>query len=222
MRLPQEVIAHPFRHAAAPAIKSRKRVDRFPQARPAPVTTNRSLTSNSTESNRLGGVAPLVVWRMAPRHALRAASWADHGALTGQPTEVFLKSQTGGDSGKDKELIVQQDLHISFRNMDVSEALEQRIRTRVAELERLCDRITSCSVVVEKDHRQPQQGKLFHVRVDLTVPGRTIVVKREPSSPHAHEDAHVAVRDAFDTARRQLEDHVRMARGDVKAHAKQV
>jgi len=117
---------------------------------------------------------------------------------------------------------MQQDLRISFRNMDVSEALEQRIRTRVAELEHLCDRITACTVVVEVRHRPPQQGKLFHVRVDLTVPGRTIVVKREPSSPHAHEDAHRAVRDAFDAVRRQLEHHLHMARGDVKAHAKPV
>jgi hypothetical protein len=45
-------------------------------------------------------------------------------------------------------------------------------------------------------------------------------VRREPNDNHAHEDAHVAVRDAFDIARRQLEDHVRVARGDVKTHVK--
>ena len=115
---------------------------------------------------------------------------------------------------------MQHALRIAFRNMDVSEALEQRIRKRAAELEQLCDRITSCDVVVELQHRHPRQGKLFHVRVDLTVPGRTIVVRREPNDNHAHEDAHVAVRDAFDIARRQLEDHVRVARGDVKTHVK--
>ena len=115
---------------------------------------------------------------------------------------------------------MQQDLRIAFRNMDTSEALEQRIRTRVAELEQLCDRITACDVVVEAHPRHGGHGKLFHVRVDLVLPGRTIVVKRDPSSPHTQEDAHAAVRDAFDIARHQLADHVRMARGDVKAHAK--
>jgi ribosomal subunit interface protein len=109
---------------------------------------------------------------------------------------------------------------IAFRNMDASDALEQRIHKRVAELQQLCDRITACDVVVELDHHHSRQGKMFHVRVDLTVPGRTIVVRREPADNHTHEDAHVAVRDAFDAARRQLEDHVRMARGDVKTHAK--
>ncbi len=115
---------------------------------------------------------------------------------------------------------MQQEPRISFRNIDVSDALEQRIRTRVAELDKLCDRITSCEVVVELHHRHNGQGKLFQVRVDLALPGRTIVVRREPAEHHANEDAHVAVREAFDAARRQLEDYVRVARGDVKAHAK--
>ena len=115
---------------------------------------------------------------------------------------------------------MQHELRIAFRNMDVSEALEQRIRVRVAELDQLCDRITACDVVLEMHHRHQSQGRLFHVRVDLALPGRTIVVRREPGAHHAHEDAHVAVRDAFDSARRQLEDYMRVARGDVKAHAK--
>jgi ribosomal subunit interface protein len=117
---------------------------------------------------------------------------------------------------------MRHELRIAFRNMDVSEALEKRIRTRVAELDQLCDRITACDVVVEMQHRHQGQGKTFQVRVDLALPGRTIVVRREPGAHYAHEDAHVAVRDAFDSARRQLEDHVRVARGDVKTHVKAV
>jgi ribosome-associated translation inhibitor RaiA len=115
---------------------------------------------------------------------------------------------------------MQHDLRISFRNMDVSEALEKRIRTRAAELDRLCDRITACDVVMEMQHRHQSQGRMFHLSIDLALPGRTIVVRREPGAHHAHEDAHVAVRDAFDSARRQLEDYVHVVRGDVKTHAK--
>jgi ribosome-associated translation inhibitor RaiA len=115
---------------------------------------------------------------------------------------------------------MQQDLRIAFRNMDASEALEQRIRTRVAELEQLCDRIIACEVVVEAHPRHGGNGKLYHVRIDLALPGRTIVVKRDPSTQHGREDPHAAVRDAFDIARHQLEDHVRVARGDVKVHTK--
>lgn len=117
---------------------------------------------------------------------------------------------------------MQHELRIAFRNMDVSEALEKRIRTRAAELDQLCDRITACDVVVEVQHRHQSHGRVFHLRIDMVLPGRTIVVQREPGAHHAHEDAHVAVRDAFDSARCQLEDYVRVARGDVKAHVETV
>jgi cold shock CspA family protein len=68
-------------------------------------------------------------------------------------------------------------------------------------------------------HPRHVQGNLYRVGVDLKVPGREIAVGRDPAAHHAHEDVHVAIRDAFDTTRRLLEDYVREARGDVKLHA---
>jgi ribosome-associated translation inhibitor RaiA/cold shock CspA family protein len=114
---------------------------------------------------------------------------------------------------------MQVPLQITFRHMDSSEALAARIRERAEDLERFFDRITACRVVVECRHPRRQRGNLFRVRVDLTVPGREIVVGRDPAAHHAHEDAHVAVRDAFDAARRLLEDYTREERGEVKLHA---
>ena len=35
---------------------------------------------------------------------------------------------------------------------------------------------------------------------------------------HAHDDVYVAIRDAFDAAVRQVEDHARRMRGDTKTH----
>jgi cold shock CspA family protein/ribosome-associated translation inhibitor RaiA len=114
---------------------------------------------------------------------------------------------------------MQVPLQITFRHMESSAALAARIRGRVDELERFFDRIISCRVVVESRHPRHQQGNLFGVRVELGVPGREIVVGRDPAAHHAHEDAHVAVRDTFDALRRLLEDHVREGRGEVKLHA---
>ena len=114
---------------------------------------------------------------------------------------------------------MQVPLQITFRHMDSSGALAARIRGRAEELGHLFDRIVSCRVVVECRHPRRQHGNLFHVSVDLNVPGREIVVGRDPAAHHAHEDAHVAVRDAFDAVRRLLEDYVREERGDVKLHA---
>lgn len=109
-------------------------------------------------------------------------------------------------------------LQITFRHMDPSEALEANIREHAAELDQFCDEIMHCDVVVEESHRRHQQGNLFHVSVDITVPGGEIVVRREPEQRHAHEDPYVAVRDAFDAARRQLQDYNRRRAQKVKRH----
>jgi ribosomal subunit interface protein len=114
---------------------------------------------------------------------------------------------------------MQLPLQITFRHMDSSEAVAARIRERAGELERFFDRIMSCRVVVECRHPRRHQGNLFRIRVDLKVPGREIAVGRDPAAHHAHEDVYVAIRDAFDAARRLLEDHVRERRGEVKLHA---
>ena len=109
-------------------------------------------------------------------------------------------------------------LQISFRNMDHSEAIEAKVRERATKLENFYGHITRCRVVVEAPERRHHKGKLYHVRIDLAVPGRELVVSRHPGKKHAHEDVYVAVRDAFNAARRQLEDHVRKLNGRVKSH----
>ena len=109
---------------------------------------------------------------------------------------------------------MQLPVQISFRDMEPSGAVEAKIRERVAKLERFYDRIMGCRVVVESPHRHHHQGKLFHVRVDLTVPGGEFAVTREPAERHSHEDVFVAIRDTFDAVQRQLEDYARRQRGD--------
>lgn len=109
-------------------------------------------------------------------------------------------------------------LQIAFRNMQASDAVEARIRARAAALERFADDLVSCRVAVELQARHRHQGNLFRVRIDLKVPGRELVAGGGHDIDHAHEDVYVAIRDAFDAARRQLEDHARRRRGDVKTH----
>ena len=116
---------------------------------------------------------------------------------------------------------MQVPIQITFRHMEPSPALEARVRQRAQQLEQFFDRITACRVTIECQHHRHRQGNLFEVSIDLVVPGREIVVGRSEGASHAHEDAHVAVRDAFDALRRQLEDHARSARSHVKSHPSQ-
>jgi len=109
-------------------------------------------------------------------------------------------------------------LQITFRNMEPSEALETDIRKKAEKLDLFHDQIMSCRVVVEIGHKHKHQGNLFHIALDITVPGYEIVVNKEAHDKHAHENAYVAVRDAFETAKRQLEDYARRQRKEIKVH----
>ena len=108
---------------------------------------------------------------------------------------------------------MQVPLQITVRGVPHSPVLDARIRDKVAKLEEFHPRITSCHVAVEESAKHHHQGRQFTVRVELRVPGREIAVTRDH-----HEDVFVALRDAFDSAKRQLEEVVREKRGDVKVH----
>jgi ribosomal subunit interface protein len=113
---------------------------------------------------------------------------------------------------------MQTPLEIVFHNIDRSAAIEAAVRERAAKLEQFAPSITSCRVTVEAPHKNHQQGNLYTVRVDVHFPGGEAVASRSPNADHAHEDVYVAVRDAFKAARRQLQDRLRVRRGDVKPH----
>jgi len=127
-------------------------------------------------------------------------------------------------------------VQITYRNMQPSDAVTARVHEEAAKLDEFFPRITSCRVVVEAPHRHHKWGELFHVRIELGVPGTELVVSHEPSPRAAlrhneevalrkhleihpeHKDVYVAVRDAFASARRQLQDYVKRLRGEMKTH----
>ena len=104
-------------------------------------------------------------------------------------------------------------LQVTFRNFPPSEAIETQISEKAAKLDQFFDRIMSCRVVVDETQKRHRQGKLYGVRIDITVPGKEIAVTREENI-----DVYVAVRDAFDAAYRILEELRRREWGAVKAH----
>ncbi|MBI1849359.1 MAG: HPF/RaiA family ribosome-associated protein [Planctomycetes bacterium] len=105
-------------------------------------------------------------------------------------------------------------VQITLRDIPRFGDLETKIRERAEKLDRYHPRIVKCHVLVEAAGHRGHKGHPYDVRIDLVVPGAELVVTREEQM-----DLHVAIRDAFDAARRQLEDHARRLRGDVKHHA---
>jgi ribosome-associated translation inhibitor RaiA len=95
-------------------------------------------------------------------------------------------------------------VEITLRGIPHSAALEQYVAEQARELDRQCDRIQACHVVVEALQRHRQQSAQIAVRLNITLPGTEVVVNREHG-----EDVYIALRDAFEAASLQLKDHIR-------------
>jgi putative sigma-54 modulation protein len=109
-------------------------------------------------------------------------------------------------------------VHIMFVQMVATAVLEADIHEKVDALQTLCDRITSCRISIEAPSRHHHKGGHFRVRIDIHVPGDQLVVGRTPDQHSAHEDAHVALREAFRAMRGKLEEYVQRQRGEVERH----
>jgi len=109
---------------------------------------------------------------------------------------------------------MQRPMKITSRDFALTEPVEAEIRRRAEALDNYYQRLSGCEVTVEapaiKHHRK---GGPFTVRVRLTVPGKELEVDHQDA-----EEISQAIREAFDAARRVLEDYVREMRGSVKLH----
>lgn len=101
---------------------------------------------------------------------------------------------------------------IRFIGIEPSGALASAAREKVAKLELFCPDIMACHVVIELTHKHRHQGRPFSVRLNLTLPGHELAATRVED-----EDVYVALRDAFDDMRRQVEDTMRRMRPDKNA-----
>ena len=100
-------------------------------------------------------------------------------------------------------------LNIVFHNMKPSPALAADIRKRVAKLEKLYGRLTSCRVSVEALHRQHRKGNVHEVHIEIEAPRRRLVVSHEPhrlSERHRKPTARNSIHDAFKTAEERLKE----------------
>jgi len=110
-------------------------------------------------------------------------------------------------------------IHLYFKDMEKSEALEADIRQRADGLEQFYDRIVDCSVTIAAPHHHHHKGFRYAVGIRMSVPGDVIVVSHEKDENAAYEDPYIAVHDAFKKARRQLQDFARIQRGMTKRHS---
>jgi len=94
---------------------------------------------------------------------------------------------------------------MTFRHIDRSGALEARARELGERLRRYNSGITQCHLTVEGAVDHGADGSSYRVKIHLSVPGAQI---HADSGQHGtgHRDVYIALRDAYSSARRQLQD----------------
>jgi cold shock CspA family protein/ribosome-associated translation inhibitor RaiA len=105
-------------------------------------------------------------------------------------------------------------VEVTGKGYTLTPAEEDAVRAAVSRLERFYGRLTACKVVVAVPNRRPTGDPVaYTVRLALSVPQGELAVTRQ-AKPSFRE----ALQDAFDAARRQLQDFGRELRGDIKQH----
>lgn len=116
---------------------------------------------------------------------------------------------------------MQVPVQISFHGCDHSDALTKDINKHAEKIEEFYGRITSCRVVVEAPHKSHTKGKLFHINVEISIPGVGQLVHNDRGNNPAHEDVYVAVRDAFNAIEAQIKKIVGKRRDEERRDKKQ-
>ena len=98
-------------------------------------------------------------------------------------------------------------VEINFHGIEKSDAIEERVREKVAKLEKHFGRIVRCRVVLEAPHRNLQKPKMYRVKVEISLPRKPpIVVCHERAGSHASADLPLVLREAFEAAVRKVDD----------------
>lgn len=115
---------------------------------------------------------------------------------------------------------MQVPVEIAFHNIDSSPWAEDEIRTRVAKLEKLYDRLITCRVRVDQRNRNSNGTIPPVVHIEMSLPGhKDLVVSHEPD--HLQQkfqapDLHNAINEAFRIAEDRLVEFKNRRQGRTK------
>ncbi len=93
--------------------------------------------------------------------------------------------------------------HVTYRDLDASQALNSIIHKRLQKLERYSTDIKHSRVVLDSPHNHKHKGKQFRATVEIDIKGSPITITQDDPS------IHIAVRDAFNAAERKLKDYAK-------------
>jgi ribosome-associated translation inhibitor RaiA len=105
-----------------------------------------------------------------------------------------------------RKIFMQVDPQITFEGSESSDAARAQILNEIERLETHNRRITACRVKVIAPSHKHRHGTGFQVHIWLTIPPHeNVVVSNASSDESRHEHAEIAIKDAFASARRQID-----------------
>jgi ribosome-associated translation inhibitor RaiA len=114
---------------------------------------------------------------------------------------------------------MQTEPEIDFQGMPATPAIEAAIGQHVDQIEERWGRITACRAMVKAPSEHHRTSGLYEVHIHLSLPdGREVNIAKTPTAEVRHADLAFAVDHAFKRARRQLQDQVRRAQGQLRRH----
>ena len=117
---------------------------------------------------------------------------------------------------------MQTPVEIDFHGLKANERLRACVLKNISTLEQRFGRITACRVVIKAPSERHRSGGACEVAIRLALPqGRQVAIARSEKTEKADvrlADPMVAVKAAFQRARRRLQDQARRMRGQVKCH----
>lgn len=110
------------------------------------------------------------------------------------------------------------DLAVSWRNLEPEPGAEALILRGFDRIRRVVPDLLQCTVAIDRPNAGQRNGNPHRVRIDLTIPGRSLTVTRPPPAVPDPEPLPLAIGRAFDRARRVAVEEARSRRGEVKRH----
>jgi ribosome-associated translation inhibitor RaiA len=105
------------------------------------------------------------------------------------------------------------DTQVVFRNFPLTLALRTAVYQRVLRLQKSYGRILRCTVTVGYPQHRHRVGNQVNVRLSLAFPRGQVITTHAVSPSLAHPNVAIALRDAFNAARKQLRTQVDRRRG---------
>ncbi|WP_439138643.1 HPF/RaiA family ribosome-associated protein [Roseicyclus sp.] len=113
---------------------------------------------------------------------------------------------------------MQIPLEIAFNHVAPRDDIRALIAEKITHLEKIYDGIISAHIQIRAPHQRQQTGNLFSVTVELRVPGKALIVRKDQDDADRHEHLRVVLRDAFAAMELELKRWKDAIQGEVKFH----